>query len=157
MSNTQFKFYFVGVKTGKDLNNLKKLLSCAKGYYVLSRTRIWRLSDDTHFYENRRRGRPILHKRIIQYTKAKTKAHMARWGCELAVGRDASSLSLSSLCGYGGRGPVQNSVMIRLLSSHLVYIHHPPFPLLCPSPPPSSAVLFSTFFLFKWHGTARHG
>lgn len=92
--------------TGKNFNNYiwfqKNLLSCAKGY-VLQHIRIWRISEGTHICENGQYSRPLLHKCIIQYTNAETYAHRARWGCELAVGKNTSSLSLSSLSGYWGQ------------------------------------------------------
>ena len=80
----------------------KKALSCSKGYYVFQHIRIWRISEETHLCENGQYSRPLLHKRIIQYTNAETYAHIARWGCEISVGRNASSLSLSSLCAHPG-------------------------------------------------------
>ena len=149
-----------------------KVLCRAKGYCALQHIRIWRISEETHFCENGQYSRPLLHKCIIQYTNAETYAHIARWGCELAVGRSASSLSLSSLSAYWGRELMQKSIMIHLLSSHLpplrlcstyITLRFPLSPLFSSrllsfsplSSSPSSAIPSSNYFLFKC-GTAQH-
>ncbi len=158
-----------------------KVLFCAKGYYVLQHIRIWRISEETHFCENGQYSRPLLHKCEIQYTNAETYAHIARWGCEIAVGRNASSLSLSSLCGYRGQELIWKSIMIHSLTFHLphlffVCIYHSPFQspfhssllfslwllpfspplfLLLSSPFPPPAIPSSNYLLFMC-GTAQH-
>lgn len=104
---------------------------------------------ETHFCENGQYSRPLLHKCVIQYTNTETYTHIARWGCEFAVGRNASSLSLSSLCGYWGHGLMQKNITIHLLSfsspplSSLFCIYHPAFPSLVFSSPLFSFCLLS--------------
>lgn len=100
--------------------------------------RIWWPSEQTHFYENRQYSSPLLRKSILQYTKAETYTHIARWGCELAVGKNASSLPLCSLSGFWRRELMLKSLMTHLLSSrlpHLLYICDPPSLSLLFSPP----------------------
>lgn len=78
------------------------------------------------------------------YRNADTYAHIARWGCKIAVGRNASSLSLSSLCGYWGQEHNDpSSDLSSPPTSSLFYIYHSPFHSPVFSSPLSSFGLLS--------------